>query len=124
MEKIRKQMYPYYLKKIERNKNTDINFYRILSPRTFIQISFDADDVVIGKYTIWLKGYSTKKDFADRYTFIKIDEAEFKEVQLKALNSFYNISEDERMKEAQKILKNLKSATAELKKIKNTLREI
>lgn len=71
-------MYPYFLKRIERDKTTDQNFYKVTGPKVYYQMSIHNDGgCSISKYIISLPKHNTKKEFDDRYVFVKISEKEY-----------------------------------------------
>lgn len=55
----RNKKYPFYVKRIEKNKTTDFNFYKIIGPYSYIHVSIPVDsDSSISKYTSIKSKYS------------------------------------------------------------------
>lgn len=85
----RNKKYPYYLKKIELNKTTDQNFYKILNSKSYIQVSLPYDgNCIIQKFTPNVSKYTTDKDFSDQRSFINSSEEEYNHFLNIALLSF------------------------------------
>jgi hypothetical protein len=83
----RNKKYPYFLKKVELNKTTDQNYFKIISPKSYIQVSLPYDmNFSVSKYTNENKYYRTDKDFEDKHVYINIDEQEYESALQKTLS--------------------------------------
>lgn len=85
----RNTKYPYFLKKVELNKTTDQNFYKILGHKSYVHVYLPYDNnVSISKYVSNIQSYTTDKDFGDKYVFISCTKDEYREALNQALKYF------------------------------------
>lgn len=76
----RNKKYPFYVKRIEKNKTTDLNFYKIIGPYSYIHVSVPVDsDSSISKYTSKIKSKQQLEEFLNPKEYIIITEAEYLE---------------------------------------------
>jgi hypothetical protein len=75
----RNKKYPFYVKRIEKNKTTDFNFYKIIGPYSYIHVSIPVDsDSSISKYTS-IKSKQQLEEFLNPKEYMIITEMEYLE---------------------------------------------
>ena len=71
---------PFYVKRIEKNKTTDFNFYKIIGPYSYIHVSIPIDsDSSISKYTSNIKSKQQLEEFLNPKEYMIITEMEYLE---------------------------------------------
>lgn len=114
--------YPRFIKRIESNKTTDQNFYKILSKRTYIHVSLPYEgNFSVERYSCGLPNYTTDKDFEDGRSYIVCSEEDFKDALNSALSSFGVQSQDQTIKSLKEELEKTKKL---LQKAKNIFAQI